>query len=194
MTIKGDINFFKQKEIKKEICLSKECIRVSATILDRIDITVDPCDDFYQFSCGNFIRNNPVPDDHYLKNLLQEIQDEVYFEMKNYLEQTSNENEGRAIEQIKLLYNSCMNETNSGNQTKAISALIDIFQTIGGQWPLISPNDEIAIDLEYRLSSLMLYQVQPFFQLFVEPVQTNKTHYAIHVSLVFGNNVKQNTE
>ena len=28
-----------------------------------IDKTADPCTDFYQYSCGNWVKNNPIPSD-----------------------------------------------------------------------------------------------------------------------------------
>src|SRR5664280_1357443 len=31
--------------------------------LTAIDKTVDPCMDFYQYSCGNWMKNNPIPSD-----------------------------------------------------------------------------------------------------------------------------------
>jgi len=32
-----------------------ECIEVSNNLLNSIDTTIDPCEDFYQFTFGNYI-------------------------------------------------------------------------------------------------------------------------------------------
>ena len=44
------------------VCLSPECVRVSAEILNSADFSVDPCEDFYQFACGK-ISSRTIPAD-----------------------------------------------------------------------------------------------------------------------------------
>ena len=33
---------------------------IAKEILERMDLSVDPCEDFYQFSCGSFVRTKRV--------------------------------------------------------------------------------------------------------------------------------------
>ncbi|CAH1159493.1 unnamed protein product [Phaedon cochleariae] len=59
-----------------EFCGGKECLRTATKILSSIDESVDPCDDFYKFSCNNFIRHayeNNVPSPLYTQRESQRL-------------------------------------------------------------------------------------------------------------------------
>ena len=48
---------------KIEYCYSKECISASNNLFQWMNLDADPCDDFNEFACGNFIRTSRIPDD-----------------------------------------------------------------------------------------------------------------------------------
>lgn len=35
----------------------------AGSILSKLDQSVDPCEDFYTFSCGGWLKENPIPED-----------------------------------------------------------------------------------------------------------------------------------
>lgn len=41
-------------------CLTKECLRATSDLMYEIDATIDLCDDFYQFACGNWAEKHPM--------------------------------------------------------------------------------------------------------------------------------------
>ena len=167
----------------REMCFTKECIKISSTILERMDTSVDPCEDMYQYACGNFIQMNTVPEDYYARNLLQEMQEGMFVEMKHNLEAAHSENETNHIRQIKRLYRSCINETDDDIGT-SIEALFQlIIELTGSEWPLLTANRVTTfkeVPLERQLALLFLHQVQPFFQIFIAP-HKNTSAYALHV-------------
>ncbi|XP_053562347.1 phosphate-regulating neutral endopeptidase PHEX isoform X2 [Bombina bombina] len=48
---------------KEQYCLTPECIEAAALIRYKMNLTVDPCDNFFQYACGGWIQENPIPDD-----------------------------------------------------------------------------------------------------------------------------------
>ena len=46
----------------KKNCL-QSCLKTANELLKQMDKSVDPCEDFYLYACGNFIKNTKIPDD-----------------------------------------------------------------------------------------------------------------------------------
>lgn len=44
---------------KDNLCKSKDCLRAASNLLQSMDFTADPCDDFYKFTCGNWAEDHP---------------------------------------------------------------------------------------------------------------------------------------
>lgn len=43
-----------------KVCQTKECLQSASKLLKSMDLTVDPCNDFYKFTCGNWAEADPV--------------------------------------------------------------------------------------------------------------------------------------
>jgi hypothetical protein len=52
----------KLESSKSNICTTRACIKASNLILSNIDPSVDPCEDFNEFSCGQF-KKRRIPSD-----------------------------------------------------------------------------------------------------------------------------------
>src|SRR6202051_3422271 len=91
--------------------------------LDTIDKTIDPCVDFYQFACGNWIKNSEIPADQSQWVSFVEVHERDLDIEHAILEKAAAGGPGRnAIDQrIGDLYGSCMNE--KAIDAKAINPL-----------------------------------------------------------------------
>ena len=43
-----------------DTCMTQECVELSTLILGGLNESVDPCDNVYEFACGNWIESNSV--------------------------------------------------------------------------------------------------------------------------------------
>lgn len=80
-------------------------------ILDNLDPSVKPCDDFYRFACGKFLENTIIPDDKGSVDTFSQVSDKVQTQVRNIIEEDINLDNFRPLELAKILYESCMNQS-----------------------------------------------------------------------------------
>ena len=80
--------------------------------LTAIDKSVDPCNDFYRYACGTWLKNNPIPPDQSSWGRFNELHERNQTVLRGILDKQSADNPNRdAVDQkIGDYYYSCMDE------------------------------------------------------------------------------------
>ena len=79
--------------------------------LKAIDQSVNPCENFYQYACGNWVKNNAVPADETRWGRFDELRERNQQVLREILENSANHQDSSPIDQkIGAFYASCMDE------------------------------------------------------------------------------------
>jgi len=80
--------------------------------IDNIDKTLDPCVDFYQYACGNWLKSAEIPADQSSWASFVELDERNLLTLRDILEKASVNDPGRNATEQKIgdFYGSCMDE------------------------------------------------------------------------------------
>ncbi|XP_060804287.1 endothelin-converting enzyme 2 [Amyelois transitella] len=90
------------------VCLSKQCLQSASNLAVSMDTTVDPCDDFYKYACGNWASDHPRPDMYASYDWFRDKQRKVYALVRDMLAKNTT-GDLKPVMQAKDFYASCMN-------------------------------------------------------------------------------------
>ncbi|KIO34187.1 hypothetical protein M407DRAFT_17094 [Tulasnella calospora MUT 4182] len=98
----------------KPPCSTTQCVTLAASILSSLDTTVDPCDDFYQFTNGGWLKENPLPAAKASFSQFQKLAQNNVQIIKEIITRDptpeTSPADAASLKKLKDLYQSCMNE------------------------------------------------------------------------------------
>ncbi|XP_061227542.1 neprilysin [Neopsephotus bourkii] len=164
------------------VCKTSDCIKSAARILENMDTTAEPCNDFYQYACGGWLKRNVIPETSSRYSNFDILRDELEVVLKDVLD-TPSTNDITAVQKAKTLYRSCINETtiDSRGGTPLISLLPDI-----SDWPVATTNWESSYGTAWTAETAIAqlnsrYGKKVLINFFVGTDDKNSTAHIIHI-------------
>ncbi|CAO1337117.1 unnamed protein product [Diamesa serratosioi] len=139
----------------EEQCSSISCVHASASILERLDLDIDPCDDFYGYACGNFAEEIHTPDEKSTVDTLTLMNDKLNEYLLTVLTKPILDSERKTHKLSKIMFKSCENVEKINNRGK--SPLLDILENIQGL-PMLNGNKWNESEWDWEQSLLNLRQ------------------------------------
>ncbi|XP_028972216.1 phosphate-regulating neutral endopeptidase PHEX isoform X2 [Esox lucius] len=173
-----------QRANPEEFCLTPQCVEAAGSILSKMDRAVSPCEDFYRFSCGGWLKENPIPEDSSSYGIYPWLRQQVDIRLKDLLESKSPSEEIEAVRKAKVLYRSCMDE--AVVEKVDCAPLLKLLQQSEFRWPVLEGLGREWLWSQEQwdlLKTLALIRNQHgksvLIRLFIAPDDKNSTHYII---------------
>ncbi|XP_054153323.1 neprilysin-1-like [Oppia nitens] len=113
-----------------DICETAECLKAASQIQSSLNLSVNPCDDFYEYACGGWMRTNIIPPDRSMWSQFDILNKNVHDKLRVLFESNIDSTYPPIIKQTVNLYKQCMDKD---KRNSSIHELRDIVN----QWPMI---------------------------------------------------------
>lgn len=115
------------------VCETEICAKDSDALLSFMDQTVDPCENFYDFACGKFVRETVLSEYQVVESPFAKITEKVSKQIVVALSEAIQPNEPRSFRLVKSFLQMCLD--GSARDAHGANPLLEILDKLGG-WPV----------------------------------------------------------
>lgn len=156
---------------KQTTCVTEGCINAAYHIFHSMNRSVDPCENFYEYACGGWVENNPIPESKSFWGVYSVLEEDNERIVKQLLTGSSLTSE--ATQKAKTFYDACMDEATINKVGS--QPLLDIINSLGG-WNATQFNFAKLLQKVHKI-----YSVSAFFATEVDADDKNSSKNAIKV-------------
>ncbi|XP_031329576.1 neprilysin-2-like isoform X2 [Photinus pyralis] len=167
-----------QEEVRG--CRNQTCITEALEILRRVNVDVNPCENFHAFSCGNV---EPLSDKHLKYGPFTDMVKNFRTRLKKKFSEEILPSDHVLVQTEKRLFSACMNETMEYVSFKTLrDALI-----FAGGWPVVEGNKWNEVNFDWIQATFTLRQMgylhSTFLQLDIVEDPKKNDGYIFQVSI-----------
>ncbi|XP_048471070.1 membrane metallo-endopeptidase-like 1 isoform X1 [Rhincodon typus] len=178
-TSQGDKQFSSNLD---NVCMTSGCVAAAARIIQNMDPSASPCEDFYRYACGGWLNRHIIPETSSRYSIIDILSDELEIILKGVLEMPVDGNR-EAFRKAKQLYKSCIN--GSLIEERDSEPLLNLLDEIGG-WPVATSDWGTTKEPDWSLETILPqlnahYNKRVIVEMFVWTDDRNSSKHIIHV-------------
>ncbi|KPM02741.1 membrane metallo-endopeptidase-like protein 1-like protein [Sarcoptes scabiei] len=141
-----------------DICLTRGCVQAAAELISNLDEEISPCDDFYQFACGGWIKRQVIPDERTSVSVFSLLQDQLTHKLRVLIESEEEKDEPEFFESMRMFYKSCMDLKSI--EKSGDTPLHMVLKRFGG-WPVVAGQNWDGSNFDW-IDTLIMFRKHGF--------------------------------
>ena len=169
----------------QRICNEKGCVEASHRILTYMDEHIDPCNSFYDYACGSWVKNTEIPSTHTKWTSFSQVSDNNQRKLKRILDHLKNGEENSiALKKVFQHYKACLKKDFIENHSN--QSLIDLISYVGS-WAITNKSswNEEQWNFGQALTRIHHLKSMPLFYMYVAADDKNSSANIIQVQYLF---------
>ena len=166
----------------QKFCNERACVETSHRVFTYMDEITNPCDDFYKYACGTWLKTTDMPSTHTKWNSFAEVSDRNQKRLKQILDNLKLDSDNSdAIQKVGKFYKACQRK--DFIEKTANQSLIDLINYVGS-WAVTNKSlwNEELWNFGQALSRIHHLKSMPLFYMYVAADDKNSSRNIIQVS------------
>lgn len=162
----------------------KAFARAARFLAANLDASIDPCQDFYSFACGGWLRRHAIPDDKLTYGTIAAIGEQNEERLRRLLARPGGGPGGAAQRKVRAFFRSCLDMREI--ERLGPRPMLEVIEDCGG-WDLGGAAARPGAAARWDLNRLLykaqgVYSAAALFSLTVSLDDRNSSRYVIRVS------------